>query len=51
MNKVPPLSGKEICIHSNTSLKKGTLHAILMKARISREKLTFLLTVLGGFLT
>ncbi|MDD3293928.1 MAG: type II toxin-antitoxin system HicA family toxin, partial [Geobacteraceae bacterium] len=66
MDKVPPLSGKEICrilekdgflfvrqtgshriyqktidgetitipvpVHSNTSLKKGTLHAILKKA-------------------
>ena len=37
-------------VHSNTPLKKGTLHAILKKARISREKLTFLLSVLGIFL-
>lgn len=85
MDKIPPLSGKEVCrilekdgfvivrqtgshriyqktsedetitipvpVHSNASLKKGTLHAILKKARISREKLTFLLTVLGSFLT
>ena len=85
MDKLPPLSGKELCrilvkdgfvfvrqtgshriyqktsedetitipvpVHSNMSLKKGTLHAILKKARISREKLTFLLSVLGGLLT
>lgn len=85
MDKLPPLSGKELCrilekdgfvfvrqtgshriyqkttedetitipvpVHSNVSLKKGTLHAILKKARISREKLTFLLSVLGGLLT
>lgn len=85
MNKVPPLSGKELCrilekdgfvfvrqtgshriyqkttedetitipvpVHTNASLKKGTLHAILKKARISREKLSFLLSVLGCFLT
>lgn len=37
-------------VHSNTPLKKGTLHAILKKARISREKLTFLLSVLGIFM-
>jgi predicted RNA binding protein YcfA (HicA-like mRNA interferase family) len=36
-----------IPVHSTKSLKKGTLHAILKKARISREKLTFLLSVLG----
>jgi len=34
-------------VHSNTSLKKGALHAILKKARISWEKLSFLLSVLG----
>jgi predicted RNA binding protein YcfA (HicA-like mRNA interferase family) len=37
-------------VHSNTPLKKGTLHAILKKARISREKLSFLLSVLCIFM-
>lgn len=35
-----------IPVHSNRSLKKGTLHNILKKAGISREKLTFLLALL-----
>jgi predicted RNA binding protein YcfA (HicA-like mRNA interferase family) len=39
-----------IPVHSNSSLKRGTLHAILKKALISREKLSFLLSVLGLFL-
>jgi predicted RNA binding protein YcfA (HicA-like mRNA interferase family) len=37
-------------VHTNTSLKKGTLQAILKKARISRERLSFLLSALGLFL-
>lgn len=35
-----------IPVHSNKPLKKGTLHGILKKAGISREKLIFLLTLL-----
>lgn len=35
-----------IPVHSNKSLKKGTLHNILKKAGISREKLVFLLALL-----
>ena len=35
-----------IPVHSNKSLKKGTLHSILKKAGISREKLVFLLALL-----
>lgn len=35
-----------IPVHSNKSLKKGTLHGILKKAGISREKLLFLLALL-----
>ena len=33
-------------VHSNKSLKKGTLHNILKKAGISREKLLFLIALL-----
>ncbi len=35
-----------IPVHSNKPLKKGTLHNIIKKAGISREKLIFLLTLL-----
>lgn len=35
-----------IPVHSNKPLKKGTLHGILKKAGISREKLIFLLALL-----
>ncbi len=35
-----------IPIHSNRPLKKGTLHNILKKAGITKEKLVFLITVL-----
>ncbi|MEK6725756.1 MAG: type II toxin-antitoxin system HicA family toxin [Deltaproteobacteria bacterium] len=35
-----------IPVHSNKSLKKGTLHNILKKAGISREKLAFLFALL-----
>jgi len=37
-------------VHSNNPLKKGTLHAILKKAQISRAKFTFLLSVLSNIL-
>jgi predicted RNA binding protein YcfA (HicA-like mRNA interferase family) len=33
-------------VHSNKPLKKGTLHNILKKAGISREKLVFLISLL-----
>jgi predicted RNA binding protein YcfA (HicA-like mRNA interferase family) len=33
-------------VHSNKPLKKGTLHAILKKAGITKEKLIFLITLL-----
>ncbi len=33
-------------VHSNKPLKKGTLHNILKKAGITKEKLIFLMTVL-----
>ena len=33
-------------VHSNKPLKKGTLHNILRKAGITKERLIFLLTVL-----
>lgn len=33
-------------VHSSKSLKKGTLHNILKKAGISREKLGFLIALL-----
>ena len=36
-------------VHSNKPLKKGTLHGILKKAGISKEKLSFLLSVLFKF--
>ncbi len=82
MNKLPSLSGKDLCrvlekegfvlirqtgshriyqkqtdegkvtipvpVHSNKPLKKGTLHAILKKAGITKEKLIFLLHLLFG---
>jgi predicted RNA binding protein YcfA (HicA-like mRNA interferase family) len=35
-------------VHSNRPLKKGTLHNILKKAGITKEKLKFLLTILFG---
>jgi predicted RNA binding protein YcfA (HicA-like mRNA interferase family) len=35
-------------VHSNKSLKKGTLTSILKKTGISREKITFLLALLIG---
>jgi len=35
-----------IPVHSNKPLKKGTFHAILKKAGISRERLSFLLSLL-----
>ncbi|BCB97045.1 hypothetical protein JZK55_19670 [Dissulfurispira thermophila] len=35
-------------VHSNKLLKKGTLHNILKKAGISKERLKFLLTLLFG---
>jgi predicted RNA binding protein YcfA (HicA-like mRNA interferase family) len=35
-----------IPIHSNKPLKKGTLHNILKKTNISREKLSFLIVLL-----
>ncbi|GER93824.1 type II toxin-antitoxin system HicA family toxin [hot springs metagenome] len=35
-------------VHSNKPLKKGTLHNILKKAGISKERLKFLLTLLFG---
>jgi len=82
MDKISPLSGKELCsvlekdgfklarqtgshriyqkiteegtitipvpVHSNRPLKKGTLHNILKKAGITKEKLKFLLKILFG---
>jgi len=35
-------------VRSNRPLKKGTLHNILKKAGITKEKLKFLLTILFG---
>lgn len=35
-------------VHSNKPLKKGTLHAILKRAGISKERLAFLLAILFG---
>ncbi len=35
-------------VHSNRPLKKGTLHSILKKAGITKQKLKFLLTILFG---
>ncbi|MBI5328477.1 MAG: type II toxin-antitoxin system HicA family toxin [Deltaproteobacteria bacterium] len=35
-----------IPIHSNKPLKKGTLHSILKKTGITKEKLVFLITLL-----
>lgn len=35
-------------VHSNRLLKKGTLHHILKKAGITKERLRFLLTILFG---
>lgn len=35
-------------VHSNRPLKKGTLHHILKKAGITKERLRFLLTILFG---
>lgn len=35
-----------IPVHSDKPLKKGTFHAILKKAGISRERLSFLLSLL-----
>jgi len=35
-------------VHANRPLKRGTLHAILKKAMITRERLKFLLTILFG---
>jgi predicted RNA binding protein YcfA (HicA-like mRNA interferase family) len=35
-----------IPVHSNKPLKKGTFHAILKKAGISKERLSFLLSLL-----
>ncbi len=80
MNKLPSLSGKDLCkvlekegfvlvrqtgshciyqketdegkvtipvpVHSSRPLKKGTLHSILKKAGITKEKLIFLITLL-----
>ena len=55
-HKIYQKSADEGCItipvpvHSSNPLKKGTLHAILKKARISKEQLTFLLSALGNIL-
>ena len=38
-----------IPVHSNKPLKKGTLHAILKKTSITKEKLIFLLAILSSF--
>jgi predicted RNA binding protein YcfA (HicA-like mRNA interferase family) len=35
-------------VHTNKSLKKGTLYNILKKAGITKERLKFLLTLLFG---
>ncbi len=35
-------------VHSNKPLKKGTLHAIIKKAGITMERLSFLLAILFG---
>lgn len=82
MNKLPSVSGKELCrvlerdglrlarqtgshriyqkkaeegtitvpvpVHSNRPLKTGTLAGILKKARMTRERLSFLLALLLG---
>lgn len=37
-----------IPVHSNKSLRKGTLYNILRKAGITREKLLFLISLLFG---
>lgn len=36
-------------VHSNKPLKNGTLHAILKKTGITKEKLIFLLAILSSF--